>query len=106
VLHFFFERESNIAQIRRVQLDHDGIVAVELILKDGRSDLLIAADAAKPAGILSFPAWNAQLDGELCWARRDKNHDVRHVALCRGNSIRIGSFAVNREGKTDFVQWP
>ncbi len=115
-----YERQSHLAAIRRLPLQTpagatypDANVAIEIDRADGGQDLLIAADAENPLGlspsraedrVLVQSAWNARVDGELCWIRRDAEGAVRRIALCHGRSVTVGDVSVSLAEVTEFVE--
>lgn len=66
-----YEQLSNIAAVRRIPLQRDSEVALEIKLSDGRRDLFVAADPAFPRVITVENGGSFRLDGELGWTRLD-----------------------------------
>ena len=115
-----YSKSSNIASIRRLPLETpqgeaygDANVAVEITLTDGRKDVLICADVENPLGLTPSLAKSGSLvqketgislDGEMCLVRFAKSGEVERVALCKGESIRIGDMVFEPKGKTDFAE--
>ncbi|MGQ9455465.1 MAG: heparinase II/III domain-containing protein [Armatimonadota bacterium] len=115
-----YETASSIKEIRRLKLHTDSreelpdsFVAVEVSFVDGRKDLVVAVDAedvsrgglmyGKGEAVLQRE-WGLKLVGEVCWVRLGKDGSVERVALCKGKSISIGSFALEMKSDVDFVE--
>ncbi|MDH7603220.1 MAG: heparinase II/III family protein [Armatimonadota bacterium] len=115
-----YEQSSAIKSVRRIPLEAsdgraypDSFVAVEVVLVDGRKDVIIAADAENPLGF--EPAYrdseavvqedyNIKLFGEMCWVRFDKNGLVERLALCSGRSLTAGGVSLTAKSKIGFVE--
>jgi hypothetical protein len=101
-----YEGRSAIANIRRLTLETangtpfpETNVAVEIVLTDGRRDLIVMADVENPLGlqpafsdtkVLVQPDWGLRLEGELCWVRKRADNSVEKMVLCNGKSAKIG----------------
>ncbi len=115
-----YYKQSSIASIRRLPLEtvkgagyHDSCVAVEITLKDGRKDVLIAADEENPLGLKPSLASDVtliqkdsgiSLNGELCLVRFAKDGKVEYVALCKGESVTAGGCKYEMPKGADFVE--
>jgi hypothetical protein len=113
-----YEGAPRIAAIRRLALRSpegegaEGPVAVEVRHAGGGSDLLIASGAGASEsdapgdgiGVVQQPDWEARLEGELAWARRDPGGAVRRVALCRGRSLAVGDWTIRLSEPTEFLE--
>ena len=114
------EGASEIASIRRLDLTTesgeafpDTCVAVEVKLKDGRTDLIMAADIENPqelkpnlgdAGTLVQPDWDCRLEGEVCVVRRDASGEVASAAIWNGQRLNVGETVLEVEEGTGFVE--
>lgn len=97
---------SNIEQIRRLPVTDtagaelsDLFVAVEVRLRNGHRDLLVAS-GVEPGGkapILRVPAWDLETDAELCVVRKDGGGKVTRAVVGNGASVRSGSWRNARE---------
>jgi hypothetical protein len=101
-----YDKKPRIANVKRIKLDSDCDVAMELELTDGRRDLFIAVDPARAPGIIEVPSWNLRLDGELFWARRAANRKLQHVFLSHGNFANLGEFTLRKQMEREFEEWP
>lgn len=115
-----YEKTSNITAVRRLRLVDrrgrafsDANVAVEVKLADGRSDLIVAADAENPTGASPSAAkadalvqkdWDVRLSGELCFVRRGADGKVRRIALSRSQSVKVGRIMLVPKPGVDFVE--
>ncbi len=115
-----YDRQSNVRQVSRLSLRGldglewpDAYVAVEVELADGRKDLIIAADVENPMGLT--PGWHEtamivqkdsglRFQGELCWVRWDAEGRISRIAVCRGQSISVGTVTIELKEKTDFME--
>lgn len=100
-----YGKSSSIESIARLPLATasgaafgDANVAVEVRFKDGRRDVLIAADAENPTGAKPSLAADKKLvqkengirlEGELCLVRFGKSGRIEHIALCKGKSLEV-----------------
>ena len=86
----------------------DPHVALEIVLRDGRRDLLMAADSeelnSKESKMVQ-PDWDVQLEGELCWIRKGPKDKVERVALARARSVEIGKVVLKLEKEADFIEF-
>ncbi len=115
-----YEGRPSIVGIKRLDLGSefgkdvtDPSVAVEVRLADGRKDLLVAADVEVFLGTRFVPEnpptvtqtdWQASVQGSLALVRTDSAGQVERIAMCRGNSIRIGDVNVQLKKSTDFIE--
>ena len=115
-----YDNQSNVRRVRRCSLEGlDGQnwpethVAVEVQLADGRKDLLIAADVENPMDLT--PTWQEtammvqkdagiKFQGELCWVRWNADGRLSRIAVCRGQSVSIGTVTIGLKKKTDFIE--
>jgi hypothetical protein len=113
-----YEKKSNIAAIKRLYLENskgekysDSNVAVEVVLKNGYRDIIIAADIEnslnlkpKSAGrnIMVEPKSGLKFIGELCMVRLNKKGDVKKIVFCKGEQVSIGNIHLNLGKKTIF----
>lgn len=100
-----YERESKIKSIRRVPLCDESDAAVEVVLKDGRRDLLIAADPGfsnANSRVLTQNDNGIQTDAELALVRYGPQGGVQRIVFCKGSFVRVGSLSV--ESRTDFAE--
>jgi hypothetical protein len=115
-----YDNQPNVRRVRRCSLQGlDGLnwpdphVAVEVQLADGRKDLLIAADVENPMGVT--PVWQEtammvqkdagiKFQGELCWVRWNADGRLSRIAVCRGQSVSIGTVTIVLKKKTDFIE--
>ena len=108
-----FESKSLITKTRRLPL-RDGLgqalpdseVAIEIQLRNGSRDLIIAADPARiqAKDILVQPDWNVTLAGELAFIRKDAKGRLQRVALGCGSSLQVASAAVENADPANFVE--
>lgn len=115
-----YEGKSAIARIRRLGMEtRDGAafpeanVAIEIVLSDGRRDLLVAADVENPLGltpskagrgVLVQPDWGVRTDAELCLVRLTPSGEVEHIALAKGKFAAMGDTMLSLEETTDFAE--
>ncbi|MHC4444114.1 MAG: heparinase II/III domain-containing protein [Planctomycetota bacterium] len=115
-----YEKQSNIAQIRRLDLQTpndqpypQSNVAIEVHLTDGRRDLFIATDPENPLGLKPTAGPNTiaiekqssvQLKGELCLVRFDKTGSVIYVTLANGQTVSADNFTVELQAVRNFVE--
>ena len=129
-----YEGKSAVKAVRRLPLETlsgapypDSHVAVEIVLADGRTDLIAAADVedalqgayasdppsapghrARPVysehNALVQKDWNLRLQGEMCWVRRGRDGSIERIALCRGRSMAVGNVSVEMKAQTEFVE--
>jgi hypothetical protein len=115
-----YEKSPTIAQTRRLPLQTpsgaaypDANAAVEIRLADGRRDLLLTADGENPLGLKPSLAadrklvqkdWNAELEGELAFARRAANGQLEQLVLCKARSLRIGETVVALRRPVDCLE--
>jgi hypothetical protein len=115
-----YEDASEVKAIRRLSLTTesgepfpDACVAVEVALKDGRTDLIVAADTENPQGLTPSMAgssalvqadWGLRLEGELCVVRRSPSGEVTGAALWNGSGLRVGEAALELGEETEFVE--
>lgn len=99
---------SSIREIRRLALETpdgaacaDSDVAVEVVLADGSSDLIIATAAG---GAVVQRDYELRLDGEMCFVRRDPTGRPQRIALCGARSASIGDVAIKLAGRPGFVE--
>jgi hypothetical protein len=113
-----YEGEPRLSAARRLPLvgaaggPVEDALAVEVRHGDGASDLLIGSGAEdqKPplpgnGGVtVRQPEWNARLDGEMGWVRRDGGGAVCRLALCHGRELRVGDLTLILRAPADFVE--
>ena len=110
-----YEKKSNIASMRRltplspplVRGDEGGSdVAVEVVLADGRRDLIVAVDSENPSSrrLLTVKEWGLATDCELCMVRFSADGSVERVVLCQGRYVGVADTAVKLKAKADFVE--
>jgi hypothetical protein len=116
-----YERQSNIVSMRRFDLDTgDGIqcpdshVAVEIQLRDGHRDLIVAADVAHrlesdPAtaaenATLQIPEVQLQLRGEMCFVRTDASRQLERIALAKVGALRIQDWQFQCDVAAPFLE--
>jgi len=115
-----YEVQSCISEIHRLPLEAttgeaypDASVAVEVQFTDGRSDLIVTADAENPLGLISSKyqgeymverKWDVHVKGELCLIRRSEGGEVERIVVCHGTSLRIGDLALELTEEADFIE--
>ena len=101
-----YERKSNITSIRRLPLKRESDVAVEVVLADGRRDLIVAIDSENPStsSLLTVKEWGLTTDCELCMVRLRADGSVERAVLSQGRYLGIGDVAVKLKAKVDFVE--
>jgi hypothetical protein len=112
-----YERSSNIVRIRRVPLGmsadenrSDAHVAVEILLADGRCDLVVALDterlSTRPpcAEWAEQGAWKLKLRGQLCVVRTDARGCVQRVAAARSTEVAAGGLVIELREETEFIE--
>jgi len=115
-----YSGNSNIKTSERLKLETsqglpypESSVAIEIVLGDGRKDLLLAVDtenpgrcqpAWKPGEFLIQPDWNVRFDGELAWVRLDQHGKPTRAALGKARKIQIGEMSIELENMTDFIE--
>lgn len=103
-----FTGSSNIKRISRLALQNatgasvsEAQVAVAVDLANGKSDLLIAADAENPefasTKILVQPDWQLETDADFVVIRRDKTGTIEHIFLTQGKLLKCGGFELKLE---------
>jgi len=88
-----YENTSNIVEVRRVEMAGFD-VAVQIKLKDGRADLLLAADtsqAAKPGA-------------ELAWIRRSATGKPVAMAVANAETLDVQDVFCKLKKRADFVE--
>ena len=100
-----YEGKSSINSISRLLLKtEEGVVlgdehaAVEVVLEDGRRDLIVALDAEHAPEVVVQSEWGLRLEGELCWVRVDVRGGVERVVLS-GRNVCVGGVDVDLEGE-------
>ncbi len=117
-----YETASAVSRVRRLPLHTpagdaypDPHVAVEVQLRDGRRDLLVAADVENPLGlppsrdehsVMVQEEWGLRLDGELCLVRVGAAGAVERMALCRGEALSVGDAALEPAPGADLTDYP
>jgi hypothetical protein len=97
-----------IARSTRVPLELDGAdppdacVALSIELTDGRTDLLLCADAAGKT--LVQPDTGLTTDARLCHVRRDVAGQPNLIAICQGTSLALREVRLELAVRSDFVQ--
>ena len=115
-----YEGSSAIESVRRLELSTDlgelypdTCVAVEVALKDGRTDLIVAADVENPqslepslarAGALLQVDWGLRLEGELCVVRRDPSGEVTSGVIWKGRHLSVGEAVLDLARPTEFIE--
>lgn len=80
----------------------DASVAVEVLLADGRRDLLVVIDDEGVNGTWIQEAWGLRLSGKVCWVRKSLNGDIEGGALCQGDELEIDTVVLSEE--TEFTE--
>lgn len=106
-----YEEASQIANICRLSLVTengdacpDTYVAVEILLVDGRRDLLVVVDSENVDGVSEVviqEAWGLRFSGNVCWVRKQVNGDIERVALC-GEALQVDR--IDLSGETGFTE--
>jgi len=97
-----------IAKSTRVPLTVDGVdapdshVALAIELTDGRTDVLVSADAAGKR--LVQPDAGLTSDAQLCHVRRDVDGQPNVIAVCKGTMLAVGDVKLAMAEGSDFVQ--
>ena len=115
-----YGKKRTIASVRRLPLVNakgqpfgDGSVAVEVVLTDGRRDLLVFADVKNPLDrmpsrakghVLCQKDWTLRFDGQACFLRADEKRVVRHVAMCKASRLTVPAIEVKFKRATDYVE--
>ena len=115
-----YEGASEVRSIRRLDLTTDSgelypdaCVAIEVKLKDGRTDLVVAADVENPRGLrpslesasaLFQAEWGLRLEGELCVVRRDPSGEVTGAALWKGRHVSAAEAVLDLARQTEFME--
>jgi hypothetical protein len=107
-----FTGNAPIASMRRLPLLKNGQtlgaehVAVEITLADGRRDLLIGlnSEPASGGGAFNQPDWDVELDGEMCWVRKNAKGKIERVALSKGRSLQVGKAMFSTKPGSDFTE--
>jgi hypothetical protein len=100
-----FAGNSNIKSITRLTLQNatgaevsDAQVAVAVALENGKSDLLVAADAENPEfasnKILVQPDWLFETDAEFSFVRKGKSGEIEHIFLAQGKYLKFGQVQI------------
>ena len=115
-----YEVRPQIAAVRRLPLGNvkgdsfpDGFVALEIIMADGRHDILFSADSENPLG--SGPArgidktmvqkeLGLQTDAEFGLARRNRDGRLVRIVLGRGTFLRLGEAEIDSKREIDFIE--
>lgn len=109
-----YEGESAVAGVRRLSLQvedsgdpSDSDVAVEIVLTDGRRDVVLARDAedtGRSGGRMMQEDVDIRTDAELCMVRRAPDGEVLSVAICNGRTVHVGDATLDLAAETDFVE--
>ncbi len=108
-----YEKEPVAAQISRMPITSeagvvsgDGDVALQMSLRRGFSDLIVAVDAEthKEGFIQVASGWDVKLTGELALVRRDGKNRITHAVLCNGTRLEIGNTVLESPKKVAFVE--
>jgi hypothetical protein len=110
-----YEDSSAVSSIRRLDLEQsdgkpcsDSDVAVEIVLADGRKDLIVALDADNPSNLVHALVvqkdWDAHFEAQMCWVRKNADDSVEKIVLCKGKSVQVGGHALILKSETDFVE--
>jgi len=107
-----YERKSNLAAIRRLELQDaggkscaDGDVGIEVRLADGRKDVFISknveAKSTSSSGdsLVVEKESGARFEGDLCLVRFDAAKQPRRVLFCRGKSLRVGELFIQAKSE-------
>ena len=107
-----YEGKSSINNISRLSLETEdgGVlgsahVALEVVLEDGRRDLIVVLDMEHAPKVAIQPEWGLQLEGELCWVRVDAKGEIERVALGKGTRMGIGRVEIEREEGMEFGEF-
>ena len=115
-----YEGSPLIASVRRLPLGDgrgrslpDGFVALEIVLADGRRDILFSADGENPPGsgpargndkIMVQKELGLQTDAEFGLVRLGQNRRIVGAALGRGTFLRISDLKIAAASGIDFVE--
>lgn len=97
-----YEKSSNIASIRRLELGADSDVALEIDLKDGRRDLILARDTTDPK-LFKVEQWGLATDCDLCMVRLRADGSVERMVLCGGSYLGYGDVSHRLKEKVEFA---
>ncbi len=113
-----YETQSNISAAKRLKVHtadrvpfNDMNVAVEITLKDGRSDYIAAMDVENPTKYA--PAFNSaptlvfgdiKTDAGLCWIRLRQDKTIERAFFCNGSFIQKGDKRIDLDKKYVFVE--
>ena len=87
-----------IKSMRRLPLQSDSSVALQIELADGSTDLIISKDSTE-----TISATNLSTDATLCHLRRSTSGDVMQISITNGNFFTSGPVKATLTGK-GFVQ--
>jgi hypothetical protein len=107
-----YENQSNIASIRRLELQDasgkscaDGDVGIEIRLTDGRTDIFISKNTeAKSTSSSGDPLvvekeYGVRFEGDLCLVRFDAAKQPYRLLFCRGKSLRAGELFIQAKSE-------
>lgn len=91
---------------------HDGDAAIEVILADGRRDLLIALDVEDPLGlsprgkdvVVHQKDWRVRIDGELAHVRLAPCGNIESLALCRGDTLLVADAGLELKDRQNLIE--
>jgi hypothetical protein len=73
----------------------NGVVAVEVKLSDGRTDLLALSDSDES---LTITDWDLSLEGNFCWLRRGIDGMIQKITVA-GGRVSVGGITVDAENR-------
>lgn len=87
----------------------ENCAAVELRHARGDADLLLAADGGEidnegPLPLIEQREWQARLEGELAWVRRDERGEFCRIALCHARRLEVGDVTLDLPERVPFVE--
>jgi hypothetical protein len=113
-----YETSASIARVTRLPLEtadgqpcRDSDVAIEMILADGRRDVLLALDVEDPLGTarrgvapVIQPTTGIRLDGQFGLVRFDQAGAPQRAMLCLGTSLAVGERILASAAGEGFVE--
>ena len=104
-----YEGHSSLAGIRRIPMNSDHTVAVEITHTDGTMDLLLCADdPGQGPGheMLTVDAgWHVCLCGRMAFVRRSSDGHVVHMAAAGTKMLTAGSQSLQADGSGGLLEW-
>jgi hypothetical protein len=108
-----FEGESPIATMRRLPLRDgegkalpDSDVAIEITLRDGTRDLIVAANPERTkTNAVSFQTdWNVKLSGDLALVRKSRGGGISRLVLGKGTSVHADNVALENSEMVEVAE--